>query len=426
MLTRFYRGFQTGLVARFVLPMVFQKSRSEMALSGDLLAKFPVSPLNGRERIWFHAASVGELESLWTVILAWASRHEEVIVTVLSESASDHLRRMREALAVTRCKACFVGYAPWEGEWLEALRKLKPSLFVTAKYEAWPDLWMSLAETRVPLVVVGAKWRRSLDVAKRACRWMNSGLPSLSFLTVMDAEQEDLKKEFPDATIIATGEPRWDRVQERVQRGSPEARSLIERMEAAPRPWGILGSIWESDLSVWQESISKMPGTLWLVPHQVDPIHLSKVENWLSGQGIRYLKSSSLARFERTSARQCILVDEMGFLSELYAVADWAYVGGGFGAGVHSTIEPAIHGIPIACGTKSAWKFAEIDQLSSAGQLTLVPEKRDLVLWSHRIASNGVAVSERTRWKELCQGRMNATRRVTSELEKLARPWGGC
>ena len=62
-------------------------------------------------------------------------------------------------------------------------------------------------------------------------------------------------------------------------------------------------------------------------------------------------------------SRPCVLVDEMGFLSELYGAADWAYVGGGFGAGVHSTIEPAIQGIPILIGPVRADHFTEIGQL---------------------------------------------------------------
>jgi len=73
-----------------------------------------------------------------------------------------------------------------------------------------------------------------------------------------------------------------------------------------------------------------------------------------------------------------ILVDEMGFLAEFYELADWAFVGGGFGKGVHSTLEPACHGIPVFCGPSGAESFTEIQLLQEKEQLRVVHSSYEL------------------------------------------------
>src|SRR5208282_542723 len=97
-------------------------------------------------------------------------------------------------------------------------------------------------------------------------------------------------------------------------------------------------------------------------PHQIQAENVAALEQDLVRSGLKVLRTSKLKGPELVARQDgtVILGDELGFLSELYAAVDWAYVGGGFGVGVHSTIEPAIHGIPIACGPKNAEKFPEI------------------------------------------------------------------
>ncbi|HLD99266.1 MAG TPA: glycosyltransferase N-terminal domain-containing protein [Bdellovibrionota bacterium] len=379
------------------------------------------------ERAWFHAASVGELESLWPVITAWAagegsssnasgSKRRELVVSILSESARGHILRLREALKASPAELLYAGYCPAEGHWGRALDCVRPGIFITAKYEAWPDLWGHLARAEIPLVIVGAKARRSLRLVKLACRALGSALPKLTLITALTSDSSALKELFPTADVKLCGEPRWDRVYQRSQAGSDRARRLIAVFENGRRPWGVLGSVWSEDMEVFRGCLSVPKGTLWVVPHRNDPASIAEMETFLREEGLDPLKTSELQ--SASENRSCILVDEMGFLSELYSAADWAFVGGGFGDGIHSTIEPAIHGIPIAGGPNGAEKFAEIAELRESGQLRIVRNHAELKSWVE--SRSGVLDSDqkrdRDRWKSEAETRRGASLRVAEVI----------
>jgi len=157
------------------------------------------------------------------------------------------------------------------------------------------------------------------------------------------------------------------------------------------------------------------------VPHRVDAEHVGQIEEILEGAGIVYLKTADFASAEDLkqawAARpgiRCVLINEMGFLSEFYAVADWAYIGGGIGRrGVHSTIEPALHGIPVCCGPYRAHQFVEIGELSATGQLTIVRNEEEAHRWSVGLLPDA---SRRERWKSEAQARLGATERIIEAL----------
>jgi 3-deoxy-D-manno-octulosonic-acid transferase len=114
----------------------------------------------------------------------------------------------------------------------------------------------------------------------------------------------------------------------------------------------------------------------------------------------------------------------MGYLSELYASADWAFVGGGFGQGVHSTIEPAIHSIPILIGPKNAERFAEIKQLAATGQLTVVRNSEEVREWISKWVRAGTAerIAEMSvSWRSDLSRRLGASKRVLERIGELAR-----
>ena len=115
---------------------------------------------------------------------------------------------------------------------------------------------------------------------------------------------------------------------------------------------------------------------------------------------------------------RAILVDEMGFLAELYAHADWAYVGGGFGSGIHSTLEPAAAGIPICCGPARVDVFAETRGLRKSAQLTVIEDASGFASWIDRV--DHLSATQKRTWKDDVSARLGATERIWSEIQSAS------
>jgi 3-deoxy-D-manno-octulosonic-acid transferase len=425
-----YRRFQMQVVHQWILPRVFTSARVEQsARQMDTLFTDPgVGEFKGAsilERVWFHAASVGELETLAPIIFSLVQRGSEsqrpqVIVTILSESAEGALRHLVQDVKDPK-SIIFAGYSPWEGQWKRVFEWLKPTLFVTAKYEAWPDLWVSLQELNIPLGIVSARDRKSLRIARKMCQWMNGKIPKLILFPVNEADQVNLNAIFPEAQTHVVGEPRWERVFARAQQGVSRVASLVTAAQLLPRPWAVLGSVWMEDLKFLVPNLREMQGTLWIVPHQIDDSNLQEIESFLSQHSLSAVRTRGTDVLPE--GIRCVLVNEMGFLSELYSVAEWVWVGGGFGDGIHSTIEPAFRGVPIGGGAQGSDRFSEISELTQTGQFTLVRNRAELQIWLQRVESQIKDHGLREHWVEQAHKRLGATQKILEALEKFQWSW---
>ncbi len=427
-----YRFFQTAVIRRWLLPRWISRdwlaSLSQLPGPGQPMGrdrgmKRPVAFSAEMPVIWFHAASVGELESLVPLVDFLRQSDAAVVLSAFSESAAPLLNRLAGEARARGLEVIYAGISPWEGDWERAFAAIRPRVFVTSKYEAWPDLWASLSRTNTPLVITGAQARSSLRWAARVCTFLGVRLPELVLLPSVTEDSNALRKLFPESKVEVVGDSRWDRVFQRATRGSSRARELIARAEGFPRPWCILGSAWEQDFVIWREWLQTRPeGTIWVVPHKIDEASLLSIESKLRDAGVatwirskkwvkEYPEADSLS--ERGRPR-VILVDEMGFLSELYSCADWAYVGGGFGEGVHSTIEPAIRGIPVAIGPAGSGRFPEVGQLVASSQLRIIHTSDELAHW-WRFATTA-APGFRESWILQARGRLGASKRIGDRL----------
>jgi 3-deoxy-D-manno-octulosonic-acid transferase len=359
------------------------------------------------------------------VIIESLTSDVELIVTIFSSSAERSLLKLIEEVeSINSSSLIWAGFSPMEGEWLSTLRKLKPDIWVTLRYEAWPDLWASLARLQIPTVIIGATDRSSLRWARRICKFLCLGkLPSLHLLTVSESDRKNLEQFFGlTVPILSVGDPRWDQMHRRSLRRSPRVNMLLKAFEKKPRPWGVIGSAWRSDLEFLGESVFKLPGTLWLVPHEVDGKAYDDIERFLRRKMISFEKTKnrffSLASSPDKPSAKVILVNETGILAELYEKADWAYVGGGFERGVHSTLEPAFFGLPIAIGPKRADTFPEVAELMNQGQIQILEDASKRTKWLDFIRQNQF-LNSRKLWLDQVQARTGATRRVLNYLKQI-------
>ncbi len=365
--------------------------------------KFPLLP-KSENRIWFHASSQGELESLWSLIGSSLEAGIEVIVSVFSPSAFENLKKLKHP------KLLYVGPSPLEGYWGEALLTMKPTAFVTTKYEAWPELWASLAFFKIPLLLINARARSSLLWAKWICYFLGVRLPKILFLTPQEECNAALEKAFPHSHIFPTGDPRWDRIYKRSQDENSRVKEILDFFSQAPKPWGILAQVWPEDLPTLIEGIKNFEGTLWVVPHE----RSGKVEGRLKRLGFLYFKTSEKKIFQ-PSPQSLIVVDEMGVLAELYSAMDWAYVGGGFSKGVHSTMEPALYGLPIAAGPKKIHEFPETRELLMTQQLKLIRNRQQWQTWLKDLRV--LSPQQKNAWREKVKTNLGATPKILSFLQ---------
>lgn len=303
-----------------------------------------------RPLLWMHAPSVGEGLMARPILTLVRERHPAVQLayTFYSPSAEDFSR----ALDVD-----FRDYLPFDatGEMVAALEALAPSALVFSKLDVWPTLVREAKARGVRVGMISA----SLPVQSRRRRGLGRLLLREAYagLDAVGAVDEDTAVRLvelgvrPDVVVV-TGDTRYDQVWLRAQNADPSA-GLLARL-AADRPTLVAGSTWPADEAHLLEAISRLrrrrPDVrVILAPHELTPRHVDPIVRWAEGAG------HALARLDDVDAAQAdvILVDRYGVLGDLYALADVAFVGGGFhDAGLHSVLEPAAFGAPVLFGPR--------------------------------------------------------------------------
>lgn len=319
-----------------------------------------------RPLAWFHAPSVGEGLQARAVIQAFRARRPDVqvIYTFFSPSAE------RFAASVP---ADFADYLPLDAaaDVRRALDALQPTVIAFSKYDVWPVLTREAARCGVRLLLLSA----TLPPSSSRLRGMSRAMlaPAYARLDAVGAISLDDAERFgrlgvPADRRIVMGDARFDQVWARA-RSVDLASSLLEPFAAMDEPLIVAGSTWPEDERHLLPAIAALRGKghrarLVLVPHEPTPEHVTQVRKRLSELN---LSCTMIGDLRGGDASAVVLVDRVGVLGELYAVAGIAYVGGGFGsAGLHSVLEPAAFGAPVLFGPRHA-NAREAGELVAAG-----------------------------------------------------------
>ncbi len=315
-----------------------------------------------RPLVWFHAPSVGEGLQALPVIELLRSRRPDVQIayTFYSPSAEQFARSV---------PADFVDYLPFDtfNDANMIISALRPSALVFSKLDIWPALTERAAAERVPVGVISATLPESSGrrgVFARAL--LGDAYRSIDRVGAIDKKDGELLREqgVRSDRIGVTGDTRYDQVWSRAQQ-PPSA--LVQSLRSA-RPTLVAGSTWPTDedhlLEAWTKIRDKIPDArLVIAPHESTAPYLRSIESWARGGSLR------LARIDAGDASDAdvVLVARYGILGGLYALADAAYVGGGFQpAGVHSVLEPAAFGAPVLFGPRNE-KSRDAARLIEAG-----------------------------------------------------------
>jgi 3-deoxy-D-manno-octulosonic-acid transferase len=330
------------------------KLRASLRARRGIRARFAAWGATGRDTqrplVWLHAPSVGEGLQARPVIARLRERRPELQIayTFFSPSAEKFARTIN---------ADFCDYLPFDtaGDARAAIDALRPTALVFSKLDVWPVLAEVACARGVPLGLISAtlsaaSGRRS-GVGALLLRDAYRALDAVGAISSDDAARLQELGVRGDRISI-TGDARYDEASARANAAGTK-RALLAPLESE-RPTLVAGSTWPTDeaplFAAWRTVLERIPtARLVIAPHEPVPAHLEAVQRWAAASGLRCatLDSSS------ASAADIVLVNRVGVLGDLYALADVAYVGGGFhSAGLHSVIEPAAFGAPVLFGPR--------------------------------------------------------------------------
>ncbi|HEV8537489.1 MAG TPA: glycosyltransferase N-terminal domain-containing protein [Bacteroidota bacterium] len=371
----------------------------------------------GSRRIWFHSSSLGEFEQGKPIIAALKKLHPDIkiIVSFFSPSGYEHSRNYKLADVIT--------YIPFDSR--RNARKfvglIDPSIAIMLRYDVWPNHLWALQSRGTPTFIASAtlqsRTARKFPVIRQFYAAMYN---CIDFILTVSADDrrifESFRLEHPVLEVI--GDTRYDQVLQRSEES--KARQLLPEDVVCDRKILVIGSSWTEDeqelLPACFSLTGKQPEMLVIVvPHEPTVEHLERLENDLNGKAT-HIRFSEVNDYHN---EKVVIVDSVGVLMPLYQYASVAYVGGGFGTGVHNVLEPASYGVPIIVGPNHA-NSQEAVRFVREGAAFVAVNKEELVLQLERLfEDDDLRRTAGEKAKKLVQSNSGATERFLSYLEKL-------
>ena len=310
--------------------------------------------------IWVHAASLGEFEQGRTLIerIREAYPQYRILLTFFSPSGYE-VRKNYEGADV-------VCYLPFD-TYLNAckfLRLVHPCMAFFIKYEFWQNYLTELHKKGIPTFSVSSIFRPNQIFFRWYGKRYANVLRCFTHLFVQNETSSKLLKGLGINNATVVGDTRFDRVME-----IAKAARKTEICDAFIKGMGdgdyllVAGSSWPQDEKFIIDYFNNHPEQkLILAPHVVSDKHLDEIDDKLQRPAVRY----SCANPESVHKSACLIIDCYGMLSSIYSYGNMAYVGGGFGAGIHNVPEAAVHGLPVVIGPNNK-NFKEAQDLLKKG-----------------------------------------------------------
>ncbi|MCB9310685.1 MAG: 3-deoxy-D-manno-octulosonic acid transferase [Lewinellaceae bacterium] len=296
--------------------------------------------------IWIHCASLGEFEQGRPIIENIKSRfpNEKIALSFFSPSGYEIQKNYPYADYIFYLPSDLPKHATF------LFRTLKPKMLVLVKYEFWWNLIYKATSHKVPIFSISSIFRDDQYFFSKWAKPCQTLLRQFDMHFVQDTKSASILSQFGINQSIVCGDTRIDRVLERSKNVVIDQK-ITEWIDGSDKVI-VFGSVWPEDLPIVNGIIERFASYKCIIaPHKIDTAHLTEIK--------RNLRSASIFLYsDQQYDGQICLVDNIGKLSSLYAVATFAYIGGGFGAGIHNTLEAAVYGIPLVYGPKYQ-KFEE-------------------------------------------------------------------
>ena len=306
--------------------------------------------------VWFHAASLGEFEQGRPIMERLRAEHPEykILLTFFSPSGYE-VRKNYEGADIV----CYLPLDTYFGA-RRFLSLVHPEVAFFIKYEFWWNYLHILKRRGVPVYSVSSIFREGQVFFRWYGRTYSNVLKCFTRFFVQNDESRRLLATLGITDVDVTGDTRFDRVLQVKQ----QARQLpiVDAFRQGYKVF-VAGSSWPPDEDIFINYVNEhRDWKLIIAPHVIGNDHIRQIVGKLRRKAVRYTEATE------GSAREadCLIIDCFGLLSSIYGYGDVAYVGGGFGVGIHNVLEAAVWGMPVIFGPNNK-RFQEAQDLLASG-----------------------------------------------------------
>jgi 3-deoxy-D-manno-octulosonic-acid transferase len=314
--------------------------------------------------IWIHCASLGEFEQGRPIIESLKKKtSQKILLTFFSPSGYEIRKDYQEVDAVV--------YLPLDtkANARKFLDHFKPSTAIFVKYEVWHHFFREMQKRSIPNFMISAIFRKNQIYFKSYGGWFLKTLKGVNHIFSQDENSEKLLNSRGINQVSVAGDTRFDRVKKLADSFTPveKVEKWLNRRRAI-----VAGSTWPEDENLIAEIIDKAPEDVafLIAPHEINSEKIDRLKKSFS----RADQYTTYHPNDRPS--RVLIIDTIGLLGRLYHYGEVAFIGGGFGSGIHNTLEAAVYGIPVVFGPKHE-KFREAVGLKSLGAAFSVENQVD-------------------------------------------------
>ena len=338
---------------------LFNKKAKKWVLGRKFLfSRLEKLPIKDEKIAWFHAASLGEFEQGRPVIEAFRKHYADykILLTFFSPSGYEIRKDYNEA--------DYVCYLPLDTakNAKKFIEIVNPQIVFFIKYEFWYNYLDELNRKNVPFYIFSTIFRPNQIFFKLYGKWFLDHLKLFGKIFVQNEESYELLIQKSVENVVIAGDTRFDRVAKIATKAKEFP--LIEKFKEN-LPLVLLGSSWQEEEKLIREYMNSSDKKVQYIiaPHDVSENHIKTIQNLFNEKVLLY----SDATEDNIKTANILIIDCVGILSGLYRYADIAFIGGGFGKGIHNILEALTFGVPVLFGTNYQ-KFQEAkDVLANGG-----------------------------------------------------------
>ena len=306
--------------------------------------------------VWFHAASLGEFEQGRPIMERLRREHPEykILLTFFSPSGYE-VRKNYEG-------ADIICYLPLDTpiNAIRFLRLVRPVMAYFIKYEFWYNYLHILKYRHVPAYSVSSIFRPDQIFFKWYAKKYAGVLHCITHFFVQNEQSKELLAKIGITDVTISGDTRFDRVLQIMEQS--KHLPIVEAFKQDHHVF-VAGSSWSPDEDIFIRFFNEHPEwKLIIAPHVIGNDHLQQILSKLNHKTVRYTEATT----ETAAEAQCLIIDCFGLLSSIYHYGEVAYVGGGFGVGIHNVLEAAVWNVPVFFGPNNK-RFQEAQQLLASG-----------------------------------------------------------